>query len=249
MGTALRNACGSRADTAKFPSSVTWNFPRACGLESGHDASVPSIHSAMRTVARAALLLLAVIAPASAKSQQPPLLGPRDGRELPVAALDRVTVGIAAPDFTLERLGGGTVTLSQFRGKQHVVLVFYRGYWCPYCIAQLRELRSLLDADLKRDTELLVVSIDREPEMRMAVQRVASDGVQPDFTFLSDPEHAVIDRYGLLNTSGSRRGIPHPATFVIDRAGVVQWRDVQTDYKIRPPNASILAGLRAARGR
>lgn len=203
----------------------------------------------MRTLARAAVIFLSVIAPSGATAQQGPALGPTDGRELPAAAIERVAVGLPAPDFTLERFGGGTLTLSQFRGKKNVVLVFYRGHWCPYCITQLRELRTLLDAELKRDTELLVVSVDREAETRMAVQRIANDGVQPDFTFLSDPDHAVIDRYGLLNTSGSRRGIPHPATFVIDRAGVVQWRDVQTDYKIRPSNAAILTGLKAARVR
>lgn len=203
----------------------------------------------MRTLARAVLILLSIIAPSGAVAQQAPILGPSDGRDLPAAALERVAVGVPAPDFTLERYGGGTLTLSQFRGKKNVVLVFYRGYWCPYCIAQLRELRTLLDDDLKRDTELLVVSIDREPETRVAVQRIANDGVQPDFTFLSDPEHTVIDRYGLLNTSGSRRGIPHPATFVVDREGIVRWRDVQTDYKLRPPNAAVVAGLRVARGR
>lgn len=164
-------------------------------------------------------------------------------------ALERVAIGTPAPDFTLECFGGGRMTLSQFRGKTNVVLVFYRGYWCPYCITQLREMRTLLDAELKRDTELLVVSVDREAETKLAVQRIAGDGAPPDFTFLSDPAHAVIDRYGLLNASGSRRGIPHPATFVIDRAGLVQWRDVQADYKVRPPNAAILRGLEAARVR
>jgi peroxiredoxin len=40
-----------------------------------------------------------------------------------------VAVGTLAPDFTLAALGGPPVTLSQFRGKQKVILVFYRGHW------------------------------------------------------------------------------------------------------------------------
>jgi peroxiredoxin len=143
------------------------------------------------------------------------------------------------------RSPGGTRALSDFRGKKNVVLVFYRGYWCPYCIRQLKELRTLLDGELKQNTELLVVSIDGEKETQQAVARIAADGGQPDFTFLSDPDHAVIARYGVLNPSGSRRGIPHPAAYVIDRAGIVRWRDVQTDYKIRPTNAQILTALTA----
>jgi peroxiredoxin len=64
----------------------------------------------------------------------------------------------------------------------------------------------------------------------------------PDFTFLSDPGHRVIDRYGLLNEA-DRRGIPHPTVFVIDRAGVVRWKSIEVNYKIRPTNAMILAAL------
>jgi peroxiredoxin len=193
---------------------------------------------------RRILALVALLA-APLTAQSGPSLGPVDGRDLAPTEIERVAVGATAPEFTLARFGGGTRALSDFRGKKNVVLVFYRGYWCPYCIRQLKELRTLLDGELKQNTELLVVSIDGEKETQQAVARIAADGGQPDFTFLSDPDHAVIARYGVLNPSGSRRGIPHPAAYVIDRAGIVRWRDVQTDYKIRPTNAQILTALTA----
>lgn len=190
-------------------------------------------------------LLLALALSSTALAQGTATLGPVDGRDLAATEIERIAVGTVAPDFTLSVYGGGTLTLSQFRGKQNVVLVFYRGHWCPYCITQLKELRTLLDDELKQDTELLVISIDGEKETRMAVARIAADGTQPDFTFLSDPDHAVIARYGVLNPSGSRRGIPHPAVYVIDKTGVVRWRDIQTDYKVRPTNTAILTALSA----
>jgi cytochrome oxidase Cu insertion factor (SCO1/SenC/PrrC family) len=56
-------------------------------------------------------------------------LGPKDGAGLPPTDLARVAVGRPAPDFTLESKDGGTVTLSSFRGRKDVVLVFYRGHW------------------------------------------------------------------------------------------------------------------------
>ena len=56
-------------------------------------------------------------------------LGPKDGRDLPPADLNRVQVGQPAPDFTLETADGPQVTLSDFRGRKRVVLVFYRGQW------------------------------------------------------------------------------------------------------------------------
>lgn len=56
-------------------------------------------------------------------------LGPKDGNGLRPTELDRVKVGQPAPDFTLEDVDGKAMTLSDFRGKKSVVLVFYRGYW------------------------------------------------------------------------------------------------------------------------
>jgi cytochrome oxidase Cu insertion factor (SCO1/SenC/PrrC family) len=56
-------------------------------------------------------------------------LGPKDGPDLAPTDLNRVKVGQEAPDFTLEAADGKPITLSEFRGKKNVVLVFYRGYW------------------------------------------------------------------------------------------------------------------------
>jgi cytochrome oxidase Cu insertion factor (SCO1/SenC/PrrC family) len=72
----------------------------------------------------ASVFALLVIA-ASAFAQ----LGAKDGVGLIATELDRVKVGQPAPDFSLEDADGKAVTLSDFRGKKSVVLVFYRGYW------------------------------------------------------------------------------------------------------------------------
>jgi cytochrome oxidase Cu insertion factor (SCO1/SenC/PrrC family) len=56
-------------------------------------------------------------------------LGPNDGANLAPTDLDRIKVGQPAPDFTLENIDGKQVSLSEFRGKKSVVLVFYRGQW------------------------------------------------------------------------------------------------------------------------
>ncbi len=56
-------------------------------------------------------------------------LGPKDGADLAPTDLERIKVGQAAPDFTLEEMNGKQITLSSFRGGKNVVLVFYRGHW------------------------------------------------------------------------------------------------------------------------
>lgn len=78
-------------------------------------------------------VLLAVLLflgfPLSDASGQGPQLGPKDTGKFPPTDTSRVAVGAVAPDFTLAALIGPPVTLSQFRGKQNVILVFYRGHW------------------------------------------------------------------------------------------------------------------------
>ena len=56
-------------------------------------------------------------------------LRPKDGMELKPTDLERIKVGDTAPDFTLENLDGNRISLSDFRGKKNVILVFYRGQW------------------------------------------------------------------------------------------------------------------------
>lgn len=68
-----------------------------------------------------------------------------------------------------------------------------------------------------------------------------------DFALLSDSASQVIGRYGLLNPDG--RGWPHPTVFVIDREGVVRWRFLEENYRVRATNEDILAALAKVRAR
>ncbi len=99
-----------------------------------------------------------------------------------------------------------------------------------------------MSPDQRQTTELLAVAIDDAADLQKMVDRVAAEaGRKPDYTFLSDPGHRVIDRYGLYNPTG--RGWPHPTTYVIDRRGVVRWKFIEINYKIRPTNEMILEAL------
>jgi len=108
------------------------------------------------------------------------------------------------------------------------------------------ELRALLPDDLQGETEIVTVSVDDQEGMQLMIDRVAAeDGMAPDFIMLSDPDHAVIDRYGLFNENAPpNRPLPHPATYVIDKEGVVRYRFVEVDYRVRPTNEDILEVLK-----
>ena len=187
----------------------------------------------------ASVLLIASITQAGAA------LGSRGNKFEEPKRAEPVSVGEEAPDFTLEDTQGNQVTLSAAKGKAPSVLVFYRGYWCPFCAHQLSELRSLLKAN--EPVRLLAISVDDHEKTKQLMEKIAVDGNGPvNYTMLSDPGHKIIDAYGLHDPAydGKRfDGIPHPAVYVIDKNGRVAWAKVESDYKVRPSNADIRAAL------
>ncbi len=101
----------------------------------------------------------------------------------------------------------------------------------------------------KQDTEILAVAPQGKDDLLSMVDRISEeDSVPPDFPFLSDPDLRVIKRYGLFNPDGAGSGryqVPHPATYVIDKDGIVRWMFVEVDYSVRPSNEQILDALEA----
>ena len=103
----------------------------------------------------------------------------------------------------------------------------------------------MLTDEQEQTTRIIALSVDTPEDLQRMVDRIsAEDGLVPGFPFLTDPDHRVIDRYGLFNPDDPRgRQIAHPATYVIDREGVVRWKFVEVDYRVRPGNEEILAVL------
>jgi peroxiredoxin len=160
-----------------------------------------------------------------------------------------VAVGETAPAFDLLDQTGRSVRFAPGSDTTPTVLVFYRGSWCPFCVRQLSELRSLLQPGEK--VRLLAISIDPADASAKVAKKLASDGKGSfDLTLLSDPGHKVIDAYGVRNRQHDGEefaGIPHPAVYVVDGAGVVRWMSIDEDYKKRPSNEEIRKALEALR--
>lgn len=104
---------------------------------------------------------------------------------------------------------------------------------------QLGQLKELFNNNQEQDSAILAVSIDSPEDARKALEKLSQ--VSPallTFPLLFDRDHQVIDRYGLFNPEGE--GWPHPATYILDRSGVVVWKHVEVDFRKRPSNAVIL---------
>ena len=80
-------------------------------------------------------------------------------------------------------------------------------------------------------------------------EKIASDGKGAvNFPLLSDPDHKIIDAYGLRDPAYEGQkvyGIPHPAVYVIDKNGKVAWAKVESNYRERPGNQEIRTALDA----
>lgn len=95
--------------------------------------------------------------------------------------------------------------------------------------------------DKIKPASVVAVSVDTGEQSRTVISQLESQGHDPSaLFFLEDTGHRVIDRYGLLNVS---YGIARPATFVIDKSGVVRWRFVERSYQVRATNEAILEAL------
>ena len=93
------------------------------------------------------------------------------------------------------------------------------------------------------DTVVLAITVDSKEDLKKVSARVSGEDSKSHIDLLSDPSHKVINRYGLLNPNS--RGLPHPATYIIDKKGIVRWKFVEVDYRIRPDNEQVLKALRS----
>ncbi|MBN2584677.1 MAG: peroxiredoxin family protein [Planctomycetes bacterium] len=148
-------------------------------------------------------------------------------------------VGQQAPNFSLVAADGRQVALHDLLRQGPVVLVFYRGHWCPFCRRQLAKLQGNLERIRKRGASLVAVSIDE----RSLVRRLA-DELGLGFVLLSDPDSSAIDAYGVRNRLlGVKSGIPHPSVFIIDGQGIVRFREVRHNYRRRTTPHRMLRAL------
>ncbi|MCL2542310.1 MAG: peroxiredoxin [Nocardioidaceae bacterium] len=126
-------------------------------------------------------------------------------------------VGAQAPDFTLRDQFGQDTTLSSYRGKKAVALVFYPFAFSGVCTGEMGAIRHRLDELLTFDTEVLAISCDPVYSLRAFAD---SDGL--NFALLSDfwPHGEVARSYGVLD---EQHGYARRSTYVVDRSGVVAW--------------------------
>ena len=161
------------------------------------------------------------------------------------SAAEPPQMGALAPDFSLKTLDARSVKLSAETAEQPVVLVVLRGwpgYQCPLCTQQVHEFVAQANA-FARNARVILVYPGPADDLQSHAKEFLGDNQWPkDFLFVTDPNFAFTQRYGLRWDAPNETA--YPSTFVIDRKGVVQFVKVSKSHGGRATAAEALAALK-----
>ena len=146
-----------------------------------------------------------------------------------------IDVGAEAPDFTLRDQNREEFTLSALRGEKAVLIVFYPFAFTSVCTGELNRVNADLATFQSDDVQVVTISCDT-----VYSQKVFSIREEFDFPLLSDhwPHGAVARAYGVFNEDG---GFANRGTFLVDRAGIVRFAEMNSIGDGRDPDEWITA--------
>jgi len=193
-------------------------------------------------------------------------IGERAVEELFASGIEEriLPVGAIAPEFALQDSHGKLVRSRDLLSVGPLVIKFFRGRWCSYCVTELETWRDLYSQIREQGGLLVAVSPETQRQSDFAVQQH-----RLPFPLLHDPEAKLAEQFGLvytvpeyhqrymksilvnlpfLNGEASWR-LPLPATYVIGRDGRVLFAEAHADFRVRPEPAEALAATFENRGR
>lgn len=142
-----------------------------------------------------------------------------------------IEAGATAPDFVLKDQNNQEVRLSDFRGAKNVLLVFYPLAFTRTCQGELCEIRDNLNDFVNSDTQVLSISVDS-----VFAHKVWAGEQGYEFPLLADfwPHGGVAQAYGVFNED---KGYANRGTFVVDKAGVVRYAEMNLPGDARDQEA------------
>ncbi len=158
----------------------------------------------------------------------------------PIDSTLNVRVGEKAPDFTLNSLSGGVVSLGDYRGKTNVVISFVPAAWTPVCSDQWPGYNIAQELFKKNNAVLLGITVDNIPTLHAWTQQMG----ELWFPVLSDfwPHGGVARKFGVLRSDGTAER----AIFIMDKKGIIRYIDVH-NINERPPLEEIIKELEKIR--
>lgn len=160
-----------------------------------------------------------------------------------------VKAGMRAPDFVLPDVDGNAVASADLLAKGPLVITFYRGFWCPFCNADLQAVEAAAERIRGFGASLVAISPQTPANSRLSLQEN-----HLSFPILSDKNCELAEKFGIrwmpsqalqgvyrnfgtdvgkFNGDGSW-AIPMPARYVIGRDGIVAYAKINANYTHRP---------------
>lgn len=135
-------------------------------------------------------------------------------------------VGDAAPNFSLKNSKNESVSLSDFKGKKNVVILFFPAVGTSVCEKELCSTRDGMKDYENLDAQVLAISVDGP-----FAQKLWTDKHQFNFPVLSDFNKEVSPAYGSfydvwLPGKWDLKGVSKRSAFVVDKKGVIQYAEV-----------------------
>lgn len=156
---------------------------------------------------------------------------------------DLLTVGENLPDFEVEDAEGAKVSSNSFKGKKSI-LMFYRGNWCPLCMAQIKEIAAQYKELEAKGIQTVLISPQPHGHTRSLARKM---GVP--FRFLVDKEHAAATKLNIIAKNGLPMGLQTlgydsdtvmPTIILTDETGKILYTDLTANYRVRPEPAEFL---------
>ncbi len=170
-----------------------------------------------------------------------------------------LNVGAKMPAFKLEDANGKSVSSDTLLKQSNLVVVFYRGSWCPFCNLYLRKLQQNIGQIKANGGNLVAISVEN-PDNSLAIAKKN----EIDFTVLSDPNLAVARLFGIVyqlpaatdeiyktkydldiakHNEMDKPQLPLSATYIVNKKGAIVYAFLEPDYKQRAAPEVIIETL------
>jgi peroxiredoxin len=181
------------------------------------------------------------------------------------ADIKPLKVGDPAPRFSVETIDNERFDFDPRELERPVILVSFRGGWCPFCNMHLSELRHAIPAIDDMGVDVLFLSGDRSELLLASLSRETQKDIDGlGYTILSDANAQAAIALGIAfkasdrtiqgriergddieRSSMARHGVlPVPAVFAINRKGIIEYAYSNPDYKIRMSADDLLAAAK-----
>ena len=169
-----------------------------------------------------------------------------------------LNIGAKMPSFSLQDSNGKTIESVDLLKQANLVVVFYRGSWCPFCNLYLRSLQKNMTQIKAAGGNLVAISVEN-PDNSSSVAKKNELG----FTVLSDPNLTVAKQFGIVydfpketdelykskgldvakHNEMEKAQLPLSATYVINKKGEIVYAFLESDYKKRAEPQVIIETL------